>query len=69
LPPGIPLRNFENEEFQPRIGRNAFGSSFSVLDEAARDHATRGARADDDVVVTPGEHLAAPNLTMMLYHS
>jgi hypothetical protein len=28
----MPLRNFENEEFQQHIDRNAFGSSFSVLD-------------------------------------
>jgi hypothetical protein len=40
-----------------------------AVQQATRDHATRRPRADDHVVVTSGEHLAAPGLTRKLNHS
>src|SRR5262249_29074863 len=39
-----------------------------VLHQAARDHATRRTRADDDVVVTPGERLAVFGIAMNRTH-
>src|SRR6516225_1252949 len=38
------------------------------VQQTTRDHAARGACADDHVVVTSGEHLAALNLAMKLNH-
>src|SRR5262249_29769611 len=39
-----------------------------TVQQTTRDHAARGACADDHVVVTSGEHLAALNLAMKLNH-
>ena len=44
-------------------------SGVGAVHQAARDHATRRPCADDHVVVTSGERLAALNLTTMLHHS
>src|SRR5262249_5621884 len=41
----------------------------AAVQQAACDHATRRPGADDHVVITAGERLAAPGFRMMLYHS
>src|SRR5262249_7196458 len=40
-----------------------------AVHQAARDHTPRRPGADDHIVVTAGERLAAPGLMMMLSHS